>query len=93
MLITLYACLTWLDVVLTTVGIERGGTELNPFLFPVVHIPGLFISVKMIGFVLIVILALFCRYFTRKGDYVVMSTACSLGIIPVIWNLGALGWW
>lgn len=91
-MITIYACPSWLDVILATFGINQGGTELNPFLFPVVHTPGPFISVKMIGVVLIVILALFCRYFMRKGDYVVMSTASSLGILPVIWNLVALGW-
>lgn len=92
-MITLYTSLAWLDVILTTFGIVKGGTELNPFLSPLVHTPGPFIAVKMMGVALIVILALFCRYITRKGDYVVMSTACTLGIIPVVWNLHALGWW
>jgi hypothetical protein len=86
LLVTLFGALALGDVVTTRFVLMNGGVELNAFMVPFVADPVQFSLVKIFFTSIIVLLAIAARCFHRKGDHIVLSVVCSIGIAPVIWN-------
>jgi len=82
-----YGSLTWGDFISTYLVINRGGIELNKFMAPLIGNPLQFLIFKIVGACIIILLALGSRYFYDDGDYFVLSSACGMGIMVVVWNI------
>jgi len=90
LLILLFASLSWIDIITTSIGIRNGLQELNPYLVPYVQDPALFLLIKSVGLSLIIIFAILSRWINPRGDHVLLVTVCGINLIPAFWNLSVL---
>ena len=89
-LITLFGTLSLVDVITTSAVLRQGGREMNLFLVPYASDPALFMAIKAVGLFIILGIALSFRIVMRKGDQVVIGTACGMSVYPALWNLHIL---
>ncbi|MDD1675530.1 MAG: DUF5658 family protein [Methanomicrobiales archaeon] len=90
LLILLFASLSWIDIITTSIGIRNGFQELNPYLAPYVQDPALFLLIKFVGLSLIIMFAILSRWINPRGDHVLLVTVCGINLIPAFWNLSVL---
>ncbi len=90
LLILLFASLSWIDIITTSIGLRNGFRELNPYLVAYVQDPALFLLIKTLGLCLIIVFALISRRISPRGDHVLLITVCGINIIPAFWNLSVL---
>lgn len=81
------AGLLLIDIVTTTMILNRGGTELNPLMAVIVSYPWLHLIIKLIFAIFVVLLAFRAENLKQHSGVVILIAACTIFLVVAIHNI------